>query len=148
MLKKFFILFAFTAITIVSCKKTEDVTPSSKIVGTWKIESAIYTQNGKQIDYWTLASAFYPCVKDISFAFAKGNAYSTTGATTCKDENGEQLSFLPNAGTYVISADNKLTITATDKTVYSGLLTFTSDTKMKWDVTDGTDTISITLAKK
>lgn len=151
MLRKIGLIVFIAFITFGCKKKSEQINPNNPMVGTWKIESAIVTDNTRTLDYWHVASTYYPCVNEISYTFGNDYSFSTYEPPKCTYLDGSSFSLLPVKGTYSIEANKLLKIIDTSNYYTSGEISF-SDGKAKWSIKEKVDsvtsTIDITFVKK
>ncbi|MCP9755346.1 hypothetical protein EGI26_09285 [Lacihabitans sp. CCS-44] len=124
------VLVAVLLIGLGGCKK-EDVGPNSKIVGTWKITSAVYKDSSGPLEFWALYNAVYACTKDITMSFTEDGKYSVSEPTGCVDEDGVSLFLFTKTGTFTLTDDISLDIIENDATPYKGKVVF-ADGKFTW----------------
>ncbi len=127
---KVFALVSVLIIGLAGCKK-EDVGPNSKIVGTWKITSAVYKDPSQSLDIWALYNAFYVCTKEITMSFTEDGKYSVSEPANCVDEDGASLFLFTKTGTFTLTDDISLDIIEDDATPYKGKVVF-ADGKFTW----------------
>lgn len=151
MLRKTGLIVLIAFITFSCTKNSEQINPNNPLVGTWKIESAIVTDNTRILDYWRVASTYYPCVNEISYTFGKDYSFSTYEPPKCTYLDGSSFSLLPVKGTYSIEANKLLKIIDTSNYYISGDMTIANG-KVKWTIKESVDsvasTIDITFVKK
>jgi Domain of unknown function (DUF5004) len=123
-------LVSVLLIGLGGCKK-EDVGPNAKIVGTWKISSAVFKDSSGALDFWALYNAFYACTKDITMSFTEDGKYSVSEPTGCVDEDGLSLFLFTKTGTFTLTDDISLDIIENDATPYKGKVVF-ADGKFTW----------------
>jgi Domain of unknown function (DUF5004) len=124
------VLFSAAILGLSGCAK-EDVSPNSKIVGTWKITSGTYKDTSGSLDFWTLYNAFYPCTKEITMSFTEDGKYSVSEPKGCVDDDGLSLFIFSKTGTFVLTDNTSLDIVEDDATPYKGKVVF-ADGKFTW----------------
>ncbi|UBM60479.1 lipocalin family protein [Marinilongibacter aquaticus] len=79
----------------------------SKMVGTWKLESAIASDDsGTEIDFWSLVKALSPCAGEVTHTFNSDGTYSTFVPAGCVNDDDEPLTLLSaSGGTYTLNND-------------------------------------------
>ncbi len=101
------------SIIMFSCSKSAEVTPQSKLVGTWKLTSLTVKEgNDSEQDLFGFAIIFVPCLKDFAFVFNSKGELSSDIPSNCKTELADFSSELPGEGETV-----KYEATATQLTI-------------------------------
>jgi hypothetical protein len=118
-----FALVAVLLIGLGGCKK-EDVQPNSKIVGTWKISSAVFKDASSSLEFWGLYNAIYACTKEITMTFTEDGKYSVSEPAGCVDKDGFSFFIFSKTGTFTLTDDIALDIIEDDTTPYKGKVAF------------------------
>lgn len=135
-------------LVFAGCKTTSDPEPSSKIEGTWKIDSVVLTDSdGQETNFWGLYTAFFPCADNITYTFSNGS-YSTFVPEGCVDDDGETLALLSGTGGTYILSDNTIQVDVDGQTL-PGSITFSGNTAtvVTVDPDDTSSTLTIVFIK-
>lgn len=131
-------IFRFKALAILAlfvlafsgCKK-EDVSPNSKLKGTWKINSISLKDTKGAVDFWVFYNAAFPCTKEITMSFSEDGKYLVNEPSGCVDEEGNSYFILSKNGTFNLKDEVSLDIIEDDSTPYQGKVVF-ADGKFTW----------------
>ncbi len=125
-----FLVFFGVLVGLIGCKN-KNVSPNSKIEGTWKIKSVNYKDSTLDKDIWVATNANFSCSKDITITFTTDNIYSVFEPTDCKYSNGESLFLFTSKGTFNLTDNTSLNLIESDATPYIGKVLFENG-KFTW----------------
>lgn len=131
----------FVSILVLSCSKSEEVTPQSKLVGAWKFNS-IYRLDGDGGNY-----VFSFCLMELTFNFTSKGVLTSDLPTQCQSSVKKRfVTYLPVGGTTskYTATDTQLTVTDADgtNTVLDYTLNGTSLTIIETNTEDGVKTVT------
>lgn len=111
------ITILLVSVIAFSCSKSEEVTPQSKLVGTWKLTSlTIKEDSDPEQDFFGLVTFFYPCFKELTFNFTSKGEMNLSVPSACQAELEDIGSDLPGGGANAkyTATDTQISLTASD----------------------------------